>query len=269
MRAVLLASCLMLVAAPAVADPDWSGDPRTSGTRVAREQRDMQRGDMQRRERADTDVTASSSADVRASQRRMERMEQSVARPASDEQPVLRDVDRGEALGRMEPRSRPEQMDERWRGSREVEWDRRPGRDPAADSVANWHREDRARDRNPAIPTGTADRWARSGGQVTAGWRQDWRRDRRFDWQDQRRRNGAQFHLALYIDPFGWGYRPVGLGWALDREYYDARYGLADPWSYRLPLAPPGYRWVRYYDDALLVDLRSGRVVDVLSGIFW
>jgi Nickel/cobalt transporter regulator len=264
MRSALLASCLLLIAAPAVADPDWNGDPRTSGTRVAREQRDMQR-----RDRGDTDVTARSGADVRASQQRMERMEQRVARPASDEQPVLRDVDRSSALGRMAPRSRADRMDERWRGSREVEWDQRPGRDPAADSVANWHREDRARDRNPAIPTGTADRWARLGGQVTAGWRQDWRRDRRYDWQGQRRRNGAQFHLGLYVDPFGWGYRPIGLGWALDREYYDARYSLADPWSYRLPLAPPGYRWVRYYDDALLIDLRSGRVVDVLSDIFW
>ena len=29
------------------------------------------------------------------------------------------------------------------------------------------------------------------------------------------------------------------------------------------------YRWVRYYNDALLVDIRSGQVVDVEYDIFW
>ena len=29
-----------------------------------------------------------------------------------------------------------------------------------------------------------------------------------------------------------------------------------------LPYAPPGYRWIRYYDDALLVDTWDGTVVD-------
>ena len=29
------------------------------------------------------------------------------------------------------------------------------------------------------------------------------------------------------------------------------------------------YRWVRYYDDALLVDIYSGEVVDVIYDFFW
>ena len=46
-------------------------------------------------------------------------------------------------------------------------------------------------------------------------------------------------------------------------------YWIGDPYSYRLPEAYGPYRWVRYYNDALLVDLRSGFVVDTVYGIFY
>ncbi|MGI8612320.1 MAG: RcnB family protein [Sphingomicrobium sp.] len=36
-----------------------------------------------------------------------------------------------------------------------------------------------------------------------------------------------------------------------------------------MPYAPTGYRWIRYYDDALLVDTWDGRVVDVIRDFFW
>jgi Ni/Co efflux regulator RcnB len=52
-------------------------------------------------------------------------------------------------------------------------------------------------------------------------------------------------------------------------SYYRSSYWLNDPWRYRLPYAPPGYRWIRYYDDALLVDTWDGTVVDVIYGFFW
>ena len=46
-------------------------------------------------------------------------------------------------------------------------------------------------------------------------------------------------------------------------------YWIADPYSYRLPDAYGPYRWVRYYDDALLVDVYSGEVVDAMYDFFW
>jgi Ni/Co efflux regulator RcnB len=46
-------------------------------------------------------------------------------------------------------------------------------------------------------------------------------------------------------------------------------YWIADPWAYRLPDPYGPYRWVRYYDDALLVDVYTGQVVDVIYDIFW
>jgi hypothetical protein len=33
--------------------------------------------------------------------------------------------------------------------------------------------------------------------------------------------------------------------------------------------AYPGTRWVRYYDDVLLVDVYTGEVVDVIHDFFW
>ncbi|RZM12158.1 MAG: hypothetical protein EOP67_66195, partial [Sphingomonas sp.] len=50
---------------------------------------------------------------------------------------------------------------------------------------------------------------------------------------------------------------------------WSRNYWIDDPYSYRLPEAYGPYRWVRYYDDALLVDVRTGVVVDTAYGIFW
>ena len=96
-----------------------------------------------------------------------------------------------------------------------------------------------------------------------------WRNDHRYNWQDWRRRHRSTFHLGLYFDPFGWGYQPYQIGWRLWPNYYNSNYWLSDPYEYRLPYAPPGYRWIRYYDDAILVDTWNGQVVDVIYNFFW
>jgi hypothetical protein len=100
-------------------------------------------------------------------------------------------------------------------------------------------------------------------------WTTEWRKDRKYDWRDWRRRHRSAFHLGFYSDPFGWNYRPYSIGWRLWPSYYGSRYWINDPWQYRLPYAPPGYRWVRYWNDAILVDTFSGEVVDVLYDFFW
>lgn len=100
-------------------------------------------------------------------------------------------------------------------------------------------------------------------------WNTDWRRNHRYDWWSWRRTHHSFFHLGFYYDPFGWGYRPYSIGWRLWPAYYSSRYWINDPWQYRLPYAPPGYRWIRYYDDLLLVDMWDGQVVDVVYDFFW
>jgi hypothetical protein len=51
--------------------------------------------------------------------------------------------------------------------------------------------------------------------------------------------------------------------------FYGSNYWINDPWQYRLPPVYGPYRWVRYYDDVLLVDVYSGEVVDVIYDFFW
>ena len=97
----------------------------------------------------------------------------------------------------------------------------------------------------------------------------NWRSDHRYDWREHRRRHRSIFHLGIYFDPFNWGYRPYQIGWRLWPSYYSSNFWINDPYQYRLPYAPPGYRWIRYYDDALLVDTWNGEVVDVIYNFFW
>ena len=100
-------------------------------------------------------------------------------------------------------------------------------------------------------------------------WDTNWRHNGRYDWYNYRHHHRSLFHLGFYFDPYGWGYQPFSIGWRLWPSYYSSRYWINDPWYYRLPYAPPGYVWVRYWDDALLVDTWSGTVVDVIPSFFW
>ena len=111
-------------------------------------------------------------------------------------------------------------------------------------------------------------RW-RDGRGGDGRWTNDWRHDRRYDWRDYRSRNHSIFRLGRYYDPFGYGYQRLNIGFTLFSGYYQSNYWLGDPYQYRLPPAYGPYRWVRYYDDAVLVDIYSGEVVEVIQGFFW
>jgi hypothetical protein len=109
----------------------------------------------------------------------------------------------------------------------------------------------------------------RDGQRYDHSWRDSWRRDHRYDWRRHRDRNRSLFRFGVYYDPFGWSYRPYGIGYSIRPSYWDYDYWLRDPWMYRLPPVYGPYRWIRYWDDALLVDTRTGRVVDVIRNVFW
>ena len=100
-------------------------------------------------------------------------------------------------------------------------------------------------------------------------WTNHWRNDRRYDWRRHRDRNRFIFRIGFYSDPFGYSYRRFGLGSYLYPSYYQSNFWINDPWQYRLPPAYGPYRWVRYHNDALLIDIYSGEVVDVIHGFFW
>ncbi|NIJ08655.1 Ni/Co efflux regulator RcnB [Sphingomonas vulcanisoli] len=99
----------------------------------------------------------------------------------------------------------------------------------------------------------------------------DWRQDRRYDWRGYRDQNRSLFRGPRYVAPRGWayGYRRFDIGFRLPPFLFGSQYWIADPWAYRLPPVDGPYRWVRYYNDVLLIDLRSGAVVDEIPDFFW
>ena len=173
-----------------------------------------------------------------------------------------------------------------------------------ADGVSHWNRDNVQQagevsrwTRDPSQRSGETGRWTRdrsgwtgdrntirdygdyrqsrdSARQVTqrsrwiSSWNRDWRSDRRYDWRRYRDRNRSVFHLGIYVDPFNYGYRTFNIGYRLQPLYYTQDYWF-DPGMYGLPYPPPGTRWVRYWNDALLVDIYSGDVVDVIHNFFW
>jgi hypothetical protein len=100
-------------------------------------------------------------------------------------------------------------------------------------------------------------------------WSGDWRHDHRYDWHSYRNRYGSLYRVGRYYDPYGYGYRRFSIGFNLWPSYYGSNFWMNDPWQYRLPPAYGPYRWVRYYDDALLVNIYDGQVVDVIYNFFW
>ena len=158
----------------------------------------------------------------------------------------------------------------------------------AGDSVTNWRSHERPNVSDRTSGSGEQSRRVRVRPPVEARpdrpaprpatasrdthhhhWRTDWRHDHKYDWHKHRHHHRSLFHLGFYFDPFGWSYHRWGIGWRLWPSYYSSDYWLNDPYQYRLPYPPWPYRWVRYYNDALLVDTYTGEVVDVIYGFFW
>ncbi|MCP5397341.1 MAG: RcnB family protein [Sphingomonadaceae bacterium] len=78
------------------------------------------------------------------------------------------------------------------------------------------------------------------------------------------------YRLGRYYAPYrDYYYSRISIGFYLDSLFYSNRYWVSDPWQYRLPPVYGPYRWVRYYDDVMLVDIYSGEVVDVIYDFFW
>ncbi|MEG3083437.1 RcnB family protein [Sphingomonas sp. PB2P12] len=69
--------------------------------------------------------------------------------------------------------------------------------------------------------------------------------------------------------PGGWaGYRRPYRGWAVPSYWNTPRFYVSDWSNYGLAQPTRGYRWARYYDDAVLIDSR-GSVYDTASDIDW
>jgi Ni/Co efflux regulator RcnB len=123
-------------------------------------------------------------------------------------------------------------------------------------------------DRDGDLRQRQAEQQTRSSSRWAGNWNRDWRNDRRYDWRNYRNSHRSIFHIGVYYDPFGYNYRPFDIGYQLYPAYLGRQYWI-DASLYQLPYPPPGTTWVRYWNDALLVDMYSGEVVDVIRDFFW
>jgi Ni/Co efflux regulator RcnB len=102
--------------------------------------------------------------------------------------------------------------------------------------------------------------------------RQELREDRqeaREDWRDYRRTHRDVYRRPAYAGPRDFRYRPVAVGYRFTPEYYGQRYWINDPYTYRLARPGFGQRWIRYGNDVVLIDTRSGRAVQVYNSFFY
>ena len=72
-----------------------------------------------------------------------------------------------------------------------------------------------------------------------------------------------------YRAPGGWGaYRRPTRGWRVPNYWIGSNFYIDDYAFYGLATPPRGYRWIRYYDDAVMID-DQGRVYDSVGNIGW
>ncbi|MGZ5933755.1 MAG: RcnB family protein [Rhizomicrobium sp.] len=94
---------------------------------------------------------------------------------------------------------------------------------------------------------------------------------RQFDRQVYQRNITAsrRYHWHSYNRPSGWYYQRWVFGQIFPSIFWARDYWITDYWMFDLPIPPYGYVWVRYGDDALLINRRTGTVLQVVYGVFY
>jgi len=78
-----------------------------------------------------------------------------------------------------------------------------------------------------------------------------------------------RFHVGGYERPHGWYEHRWSYGEFLPALFWTQNYWLADYYDYGLADPPPGFVWVRYGNDALLIDQNTGEVLQVEYDVFY
>ena len=81
--------------------------------------------------------------------------------------------------------------------------------------------------------------------------------------------NFNRAHLSPFIYPPGWAYRRWAVGALLPPLFLAPAYYYGGWAGLGLPAPLPGYQWVRYGPDLLLVNVATGQVAEVANGVFY
>jgi Ni/Co efflux regulator RcnB len=76
------------------------------------------------------------------------------------------------------------------------------------------------------------------------------------------------FSIGPYHPPRGWVAHHWVYGEILPPAYWASPYIIADYWLFALEVPPVGYEWVRDGDDAILVNVETGEILQVEYGVF-
>jgi hypothetical protein len=78
-----------------------------------------------------------------------------------------------------------------------------------------------------------------------------------------------RMHMNPFVYPPGFAYRRWEVGAALPPLFLARDYWYADWAALGMDPPPPGYQWVRYGPDLLLVNVITGQVADVAYDVFY
>lgn len=77
------------------------------------------------------------------------------------------------------------------------------------------------------------------------------------------------FSIGPYHPPVArWAPRRWAYGQILPRQYWGRQYVIGDYWLFALAVPPVGYEWVRYGNDALLINMATGEILQVVYDRF-
>lgn len=100
------------------------------------------------------------------------------------------------------------------------------------------------------------------------GSRADIREERRElrDARQELREDRADRRYSRYVSPYrNWSYSRLQPGYQLRPSFYGSRYYVNEYPRYGLRRPGRFQQWIRYGDDLLLVNVRTGRVIQVLN----
>jgi Ni/Co efflux regulator RcnB len=183
----------------------------------------------------------------------------------------------GQSEGRSLPTQSAQRQSEQYNGGQSNNYQ---GGNRSNDDRSRWNDNNRGRDSGDRQRWNDNDRsrWNDNdrGRNDNRNWNNNsrsgsnWRSDNRFSNYNRNWNASRRYRWGSYSQPRGFYYRRWTFGDVLPSLFWSSsNYWINDYSYFGLPYPPPGCMWVRYGDDALLIDRYSGEIIQVVYGLFY